>query len=213
MLRILAVDDHVIVREGLKLILKEAPEMVVAGEAANAEDALRKARSETWDLVLLDISLPDRSGLEVLTELRNEGYRPPVLIFSMHTDGPMVASALRAGASGYITKSSAPEQLIAAIRKVAGGGRFVSAGLAEDLAFHLLEKPPETLHETLSAREFELLRRIAAGQKPKDIATEMGLNIKTVSAYRVRLLRKMSMKSNAELIHYAIRTGLVANMP
>jgi DNA-binding NarL/FixJ family response regulator len=213
MIRILVADDHAVVREGLKQILGDNPEMVLAGEARSGEEALDKVREGQWDVVVLDISLPDRSGLDVLKQIRSERPDLPILVLTMHAEEQYAVRVLRAGAAGYLTKESAPEQLVAAIKKVARGGKYVSPALAEDLAFHLLSHPQKPLHETLSDREFQVLCMIASGKKSKEIADELCLSIKTVSTHRARILQKMRMKSNAELIHYSIRNRLVPGMP
>ena len=209
MIRVLIADDHAVVRQGLKQILGDAPGMVVAGEATNGQEVLDRIRAETWDLVVLDISMPDRSGLDVLKEIRAERPQLPVLVLSMYPEDQYAMRVLKAGASGYLTKDSAAEELVKAIHKVVSGGRYVSPYLAERLAFDLGVDSSKLPHESLSDREFQVLRLIAAGKSAKEIAAELSLSAKTVSTYRARLLEKMSLGTNAELIHYAIEKHLI----
>ncbi|MCE5265385.1 MAG: response regulator transcription factor [Deltaproteobacteria bacterium] len=209
MIRILVVDDHAIVREGLKQILGEVDDMSVRDEAGNGPEALAKIRGGEFDVVLLDISMPGRSGLEVLKEIKAERPKLPVLILSMHAEEQYAVRALRAGASGYVTKASAPDELIGAIRKVSCGRKYVSSSLAEKLAFELdidTKKPP---HETLSDREYQVMLMLASGKSVKEIADELCLSVKTISTYRARVMEKMNMKKNAELTLYAIQNHLV----
>jgi two-component system, NarL family, invasion response regulator UvrY len=209
MIRILVVDDHTIVREGLKQILGEVNDMAVRDEAASGQDALAKIRAGDYDVVLLDISMPGRSGLEILKEVKAERPKLAVLILSMHAEDQYAVRALRAGASGYLTKASAPDELIGAIRKVAGGRKYVSSSLAEKLAVELeidTSKPP---HETLSDREYQVMLMLASGKSVKEIAGELCLSVKTISTYRSRVMEKMNMKKNAELTLYAIQNHLV----
>ena len=209
MIRALIADDHAVVRQGLKQILGDTPEMVVAGEATTGQEVLDKVRAETWDVVILDISMPDRSGLDILKQLRSERPKLPVLVLSMHSEDQYAMRVLKAGASGYLTKDSAPDELVKAVRKVVRGGRYVSAFLAEKLAFEIGTDSNRLPHETLSDREFQVLRGIAAGQSVTEIAAELYLSVKTVSTYRTRMLTKMNLETNAELIYYAIRNHLI----
>ena len=209
MIRALIADDHAVVRQGLKQILGDTPEMVVAGEATNGQEVLDKVRAETWDVVVLDISLPDRSGLDILKQLRSERPKLPVLVLSMHSEDQYAMRVLKAGASGYLTKDSAPDELVKAIRKVVSGGRYVSSLLAERLAFEIGTDSSRLPHETLSDREFQVLRLIAAGKSVTEIAAELYLSVKTVSTYRARVLQKMNLGTNAELIHYAMQNHLI----
>jgi two-component system invasion response regulator UvrY len=209
MIRVLIADDHAVVRQGLKQILGDTPEMLVAGEATNGQEVLDRVRAETWDVVVLDISMPDRSGLDILKQLRSERPKLPVLVLSMHSEDQYAVRVLKAGASGYLTKDSAPDELVKAIRKVVSGGRYVSAFLAEKLAFEIGTDSNRLPHETLSDREFQVLRGIAAGKSVTEIAAELYLSPKTVSTYRARLLQKMNLTTNAELIHYAIQNHLI----
>ncbi|MGD8491309.1 MAG: response regulator transcription factor [Anaerolineae bacterium] len=209
MIRALIADDHAVVRQGLKQILGDTPEMVVAGEATTGQEVLDKIRAETWDVVVLDISMPDRSGLDVLKQLRSERPRLPVLVLSMHSEDQYAVRVLKAGASGYLTKDSAPDELVKAIRKVVSGGRYVSSFLAEKLAFEIGTDSSRLPHETLSDREFQVLRLIAAGESVTEIAAELCLSVKTVSTYRARMLEKMNLTTNAELMHYAMQNHLI----
>jgi two-component system invasion response regulator UvrY len=209
MIRALIADDHAVVRQGLKQILGDTPEMVVAGEATTGQEVLDKIRAETWDVVVLDISMPDRSGLDVLKQLRSERPKLPVLVLSMHSEDQYAVRVLKAGASGYLTKDSAPDELVKAIRKVVSGGRYVSSFLAEKLAFEIGTDSSRLPHETLSDREFQVLRLIAAGESVTEIAAELCLSVKTVSTYRARMLEKMNLTTNAELIHYAMQNHLI----
>ena len=209
MIRALIADDHAVVRQGLKQILGDTPEMLVAGEATNGQEVLDKVRAETGDVVVLDISMPDRSGLDVLKQLRSERPKLPVLVLSMHSEDQYAVRVLKAGASGYLTKDSAPDELVKAIRKVVSGGRYVSSFLAEKLAFEIGTDSSRLPHETLSDREFQVLRQIAAGKSVTEIAAELYLSVKSVSTYRARLLQKMNLTTNAELIHYAMQNHLI----
>jgi two-component system invasion response regulator UvrY len=209
MIRTLIADDHAVVRQGLKQILGGTPEMTVAGEATTGQEVLDKVRAEAWDVVILDISMPDRSGLDVLKQLKSERPKLPVLVLSMHSEDQYAVRVLKAGASGYLTKDSAPDELVKAIRKVVSGGRYVSSFLAEKLAFEIGTDSSRVPHETLSDREFQVLRLIAAGKSVTEIAAELSLSVKTVSTYRARLLQKMNLGTNAELMHYAMQNHLI----
>lgn len=211
MIKILIADDHAIVRRGLKQILAETSDMVVAGEAGNGPDLLDKVRVGSWDVVILDISMPGRGGLEILKQLKSERPKIHVLVLTMHPEDQYAIRVFKAGASGYMTKESAPEQLVAAIRKVARGGRYVSPHLAEKLAFDLengSDKPP---HETLSDREYQIMCMIASGKTVGNMAEELSLSVKTISTYRARLLKKMRLKNNAEVTRYVIGKKLANN--
>jgi two-component system, NarL family, invasion response regulator UvrY len=208
-IRILIADDHPILRRGLKDILVRELEGAICGEAGNAQQVLSKVKSQTWNLVILDMTMPGRSGLDVLRDLK--GLRPklPVLVLSMHPEDQLGKRMLRAGASGYMNKESAPEELIKAIRKVITGGVYVSPALAERLALDLHEDAGRPLHETLSNREFEVLRMIALGKTVTQIAEQLHLSVPTVSTHRAHTLAKMNMTTTAELISYAVRNRLV----
>lgn len=209
MLRVLIADDHAITREGLRRILTDYPEPVHVGEAANAAQTLAQARKQKWDVVLLDISMPDKSGLDVLKSIRKERPHLPIIVLSMYPVDQYALRVLKAGGAGYLTKESAPEQLIAAIRKVAAGETFITPELAERLAKEFFRGSATLPHENLSDREFEVLRLIATGKTPTEIAAHLSLSVKTVSTYRARLLQKMGMRHNAELTHYAVVNRLV----
>jgi two-component system, NarL family, invasion response regulator UvrY len=209
MIKILVADDHAIVREGLKQILADNSDMVVAGEAVDGQEVLAQIRKEDWDLILLDISMPGRGGIDTLKELKSEKPKLPVLVLSMYPEEQYAIRALKAGASGYLTKGSAPEELIEAIQKVSQGGRYISTSLAENLAFHLGGNSHKPLQETLSDREYQVVLMIASGKTVSEIAKELSLSVKTISTNRVRALKKMGMKNNAELTFYAIKHGLV----
>jgi two-component system, NarL family, invasion response regulator UvrY len=209
MIRVLIADDHPIVRQGLKQILEDTREMLVAGEATNGQDVLAKVRAEPWDVVVLDISMPDYSGLDILKQLRSERPSLPVLVLSMFPEDQYAMRVLKAGGSGYLTKDSAPDELVKAIRKVVNGGRYVSSFLAERLAFEVGADPTKLPHETLSDREFQVLRLIAAGKSVTEIAAELFLSVKTVSTYRARVLEKMHLRTNVELIQYAMQNRLM----
>jgi two-component system invasion response regulator UvrY len=206
---VLIVDDHDIVREGLRQIVSETPDIVVGSEARNAAEALALVAGGNWDVIVLDLNLPDRSGLELLTQLRVLAPDVPVLILSMQEQLSYAARALKAGALGYVSKSSARAHLVNAIRKVARRERFLTAELAENLAFDLIQPPKAETHQGLSAREFQVLCLIAAGKPPREIATELSVSVKTVATHRARLLVKMGLKNNAEVVQYAIAHGLL----
>ena len=208
MIKVLIADDHAVVLEGLKQILSETPDIIVAAQAGDGQEVLEKIRTMSLDAVVLDIGMPGRSGLDTLMHIRRERQTLPVLVLSIHPEDQYAVRVLKAGASGYLTKDSAPDQLIAAIRKVVSGGKYVSPSLAEKLAFDLEADADRPLHETLSDREYEVLCMIALGKTVKEIADKLSLSVKTISTYRARILEKMKMKNNAELTHYVIREGL-----
>lgn len=208
-IRILIADDHPIVRAGFKQVLSETADMVVADEAGNGQEVLNYIKKKEYDVILLDISMPGKSGLEILKELKIDHPKLPVLILSIYPEEQYAVRALRAGASGYLTKASAPHELIAAIRKLSEGGRYISASLAEKLANYLdidLSKPPQ---ETLSDREYQVMLLIASGKTVSEIAEELHLSVKTISTYRAHILDKMKMKNNAEITLYAVQNNLV----
>jgi len=208
-MKILIVDDHAVVRQGIKQILSEMSEPVVIGEAGNGSDAVRLLRDDGWDMVLLDIGLPGKNGIEVLKQIKAEWKKLPVLMLSMYSEDQYALRAIRAGASGYMTKESAPDELLSAISKVKDGGRYISAEVAEKLVFEIDEQSDELPHTSLSDREFEVLRLIASGKTVSEIAELLSLSVKTISTYRSRILEKMRMKHNAELTHYALKHELV----
>ena len=207
--RILIVDDHAIVREGLKQILAEVDDIEVAGEAECSSCALKMTRKQTWDMVLMDISMPDRSGIETLEIMRKEHPGIKVLMLSMHREAQYAVRSLKSGAAGYLNKQSAPDQLVDAIRMVASGKKYISAELAQELASEVSGEHVEQPHEALSNREYQTLCMIASGLTVSAIAEKLMLSVKTISMYRARLLTKMHMKNNAELTHYAIKHGLI----
>jgi two-component system invasion response regulator UvrY len=210
MKRILLADDHDVVRQGLKQILVEATPDAVFGDASSGSEVLKLVRSAPWDVVVLDISLPDRSGLDVLKELRQSDPGLPVLVLSMHPEEQFAVRVLRAGAAGYLTKRSAPQELVAAVRKVLAGGKYVTQSLAEKLAAVVdFGRPSGEPHERLSDREYQVFRMLASGQTVKEIGEELSLTPQTVSTHRARILEKMGLETNAELAQYARRAGLL----
>ncbi|GIV57739.1 MAG: DNA-binding response regulator [Rhodothermaceae bacterium] len=209
MIRILVADDHTVVRRGLVQIISETMDLKVTGEAATAADVLSLVRSQPFDVVVLDLNLPDQSGLDTLKQLKAEFPSLPVLVLSMYGEEQYGVRVLRAGASGYLTKEKTADELVKAIRKVAGGGRYVSAAMAESLLDLLDADPDLPLHATLSDREFQVMRMLAEGKSVSEIAEMLALSVKTVSTYRARVLEKMNMKSNAELARYALEHDLI----
>jgi DNA-binding NarL/FixJ family response regulator len=208
-MKVLIADDHPVVRHGLKQILSADPDVIVVGEARNGNETLELARKLEWDVAVLDFSMPGRSGLELLAEIKREFPQRPVLVLSMHPEELHARRVLKAGGAGYMNKETAGEELAAAIRKVMGGGKYVSASLAEKLAVELApdaQKPP---HETLSDREYRVMWLLASGKPINRIAKEMFLSPSTVSTYRVRILRKLGLGTNAELVHYAVKHQLI----
>lgn len=209
MIRVLIADDHTVVRRGLKQIVGEEGDMTVTGEACDSQELVTLVRKQPCDVVVLDISMPGRSGLDVLKDVKHERPELPVLILSVHPEDQYAVRTLKLGASGYLTKDSAPEELVQAIRKVLMGGKYVTPSLAERLASDLASDSGRPLHETLSDREHQVLCMLASGKSVKEIADELALSVKTVSTYRSRILEKMNMRNNAELTHYAIASRLV----
>jgi two-component system invasion response regulator UvrY len=209
MIRILIADDHAIVREGLKQVVSRTSDLTLADEASTGEEALQKALTKDYDVVVLDISFPDRNGLEILKDIKAEKPDLPILILSIHPEEEVAVRALQTGASGYLTKETASDELVAAIRKVSSGGEYVTISLAERIASMLRSGTAGPLHETLSDREFEVMRGIAAGKTVKEIAGQMFLSPNTVRTYRNRVLEKMGMKTNADIMRYAIEHKLM----
>lgn len=207
MIRILIVDDHAIVRAGLKQLLVDHPHLVVT-EAAGGAEATNLLRKQTFDLMLLDISMPGRGGLEILADTKKEFPGMPVLILSVHPEEQYAMRALKAGASGYITKDAAPQELVEAILQIARGGKYITKSLAEQF-FNLLSVEENPPHTALSNREFEIFRLIAGGKTASEIAESLSLSVKTISTYRSRILQKMHLKNNAQIIFYAARNGLI----
>ncbi len=208
MIRLLVADDHAIVRKGIEQIIEETDDIRVADQAGSGQEVLEKVMKHEYDVVLLDISMPGRDGLEILKEVKSQRPKLNVLMLSMYPEEQYAVRALRSGASGYLTKESAPDELVAAIRKVSSGNKYVSASLAEKLAEELDNKSGQPLHRKLSDREYRIMCMIASGKKQTEIADELALSIKTVSTYRTRLLRKMNMKTNSEITRYAIENKL-----
>lgn len=209
MIRILIADDHGIFREGLKQVIAGTANMTVSDEAADSLEVLVKIRDHDYDLVILDISLPGRSGLDLLTEIKALRPKLPILILSMHPEEQYAMRALKSGASGYLTKGSSSQELVEALQKIAMGKKYVSAAMAEVLASRLASDTGGPPHERLSDREFQVMRMIATGATPKKIADELMVGIKTINTYRVRILQKMDMKCNADLTRYAIEHRLM----
>ena len=209
MIRVLIADDHAIVRGGLKEILAHHLEDVVCGEAENAQQVLAEVQRHSWDLLILDITMPGRSGYDILGDLEKMQPKLPILVLSMHAEAEYAKRVLKAGARGYLKKESAPEELIQAVRKLLAGGRYVSSTLAEQFAQDMHESEDRPVHETLSAREFEILVMIGSGKTVSQIAEELHLSVTTVSTYRARVLEKMNMATTAELMRYALRNHLV----
>jgi two-component system invasion response regulator UvrY len=209
MSKILIVDDHEVLRDGVKRVFDNQPGTATFGEASTVQEALRLVREQDWDVVVLDISLGDRSGLDVLKELKQLRPRLPVLILSMHAEEQYARRAFKAGAAGYITKDSPRTELVKAVNRVMSGGSYITSALAEKLVFDLGQGSDRPPHEALSDREFEVMRLIASGKTVTEIAGLLSLSDKTISTYRARLLEKMGMKTNAELTHFAIRNKLV----
>lgn len=207
MITVLIADDHDIVREGLKQIVAETDDIVVGGEARTGAEAIEQVRARPWDVVVLDLHLPDRPGLDVLAQIRSIAPTLPVLILSMQEQPSYAMHAFQGGALGYVTKSNAREHLVTAIRKVARGERFLSPGLAELLALDLVQ--PQRTHRALSDREFQVLCLIAAGKPPREIAVALKVSVKTVATHRSRLLEKLSLKNNAEIVQYAMEHELL----
>jgi two-component system invasion response regulator UvrY len=206
--RFLIVDDHAVVRRGVRELLREEFGDAEFGEAGSADEAREQCRRCQWDLILLDIAMPGRSGLDILRDLKLSCPKSAVLVQSMHTEEQFASRVMKAGAAGYITKQSMAQELIRAVRKVLGGGRYVSETFAEQLAGSLVDAARRS-HEALSEREFQVLQKLAGGSTVKEIGAELSLSIKTISTYRTRLLEKLEMGSNADLARYAVREGLV----
>lgn len=209
MIKIIIADDHAVVRTGLKQIIESDPNLRVTGEASSGFELIEKIQEGNYDVVLLDISMPGKDGLETLKDIKRIKPKLPVLIFTVYPEDQYAVRLLKAGAAGYLNKECEPEELIEAIHRVAMGRKYVSENLAELLAQKLEEAASVPIHELLSDREFQVLCLIASGKTIKEIAEELQLSSNTVSTYRIRILEKMKMKNNAELTHYAIKNGLV----
>ena len=209
MIRILIADDHAIVRAGLKEFIAGQPDMQVAAEATSGAETIAAVRAHDFDVVLLDIMMPDKNGIDTLKTLQHVKPELPVLILSMYSEDQYAVNLLRAGAAGYVNKEAASEQLVAAIRTVVRGRKYVSSALEQILADNLFGDDPQPLHTQLSQREFQIFCKLAAGFTVSRIADEINLSVKTVSTYRKRILDKMALTSNAELTHYALKNGLI----
>ncbi|WP_459993129.1 response regulator [Methylosoma difficile] len=209
MIKILMADDHAIVRAGLKQILADVPDMKVCGEACSGDEVLKLIRTDTWDVLLLDIAMPGKNVLELIKLAKQQNPNQPILILSMYPEDQYAIRMLKSGADGYLTKESAPDQLVAAIRKVAKGGKYISATMAEKLVEELSPEPKLMLHTTLSDREYMVLVALAKGKRLTDIANEMSLSVKTISTFRTRLMAKMEMHSTAEIVYYALKNDLL----
>lgn len=208
-IRILIADDHALIRKGLKQVLADEFPQSQFGEAVNAREALSLVSNQCWDAILLDITMPGQSGLDVLKQIKQLHPKTPVLVLSMHPEDQYAMRALKAGASGYLTKNTASELVANALRKILAGGTYVSPALAEELAQRLTEPSAGAPYETLSDREYQIMSALASGKSVKEISFDLGLSVKTVSTYRTRLLRKLKLTTTAELIRYALREGLV----
>ena len=208
-IKILIVDDHVVVREGLKQIINSTQDMAVIGEAETGFEAIKLSRQLEYHIMLLEIVLPDRNGIEVLKQIKKESPQVSVLMFSGHREDQYAVRSLKSGASGYLNKQCSAAQIIIAIKQVASGLKYISPALAQEMANNLNQEYEGQLHKTLSDREFQTLTMIASGKSVSDIARELSLSVKTISEYRARLLLKMKLRHNAELTHYAIKNELV----
>ena len=209
MTRILLVDDHPVVRQGIKQVLSGAFYPALVGEADTAEDGLSEVRNTEWDVMVLDLTLPGMSGLDLLKDLRREHPTLPVLVLSMHPPDQFARRAMHAGASGYLTKDSAPTELVRAVGEVMAGRQYVSASVMGELLLHQQPESAKRLHDALSDREYQVMRMLASGLTVTQIGVRLSLSVKTISTYRARVLEKMRMKTTAELMHYAIQNGLV----
>ena len=209
MIRVLITDDHAIVRDGLRQIVGETDDIVVAAEAANAAETLDRLRETAVDVIILDLNLPDRHGIDLLLQLRNASPKIPVLILSMHREAAYAVRLLKAGAAGYIAKDSAREQLVEGIRTVARGEKYIASPLAASVAMHLVNGVDGQRHDRLSDREFQVMLMIAAGKPPRQIAEELSVSVKTIGAHRAHILQKMGLRNNAEIVHYVLAHKLM----
>lgn len=209
MTHILVVDDHAVVRQGVRQILSEQFQDAVIGEAASAQEMMEQMRRHTWDVVVLDVGMPGKSGLDALKDLKQASPKLPVLVLSAYPEDQLARRMLKAGAAGYLNKDSAPNELVRALRKILGGGKFVSAAVAELLASSLDDHCEKPLHEQLSDREYQVMCLIAVGKSLKEIADDLCVGVSTINTYRARILEKMQLRNNTELTHYAIENRLV----
>lgn len=209
MIKVFIVDDHEIIRQGLKMILKEADDLVVVGEAQDGIEALKKIKTTECDVILLDMNMPGRSGIDLLADLKGLKPKTHILVLSIHPEEKFALRTIKAGASGYLCKDTALEELVIAIRRIYSKGRYISNTLAEQLAFEIIPKTQSPSHTQLSSREHQILVKIASGMKVKDIAKELELSISTVFTYRLRIFEKLNIRNNVELTHYAIENKLV----
>jgi len=209
MIRIVVADDHTIVREGLKQLLSATSDLSVVGEAQNGQEALERVRALDFDVLLLDMSMPGKSGIELIKQVRAEKPKLRILVLSMHEEEQYAVRAIKAGAAGYLTKESATAQLVSAIRKVAGGGAFITDSVAQQLALGAMPQAEGPPHSALSDREFQVFRELVSGKAVSDIAAQLNLSVKTVSTHKARIMQKMNMNNPAELIRYAIHHRLV----
>jgi len=209
MIRVLMADDHTIVREGIRQLLTETADLVMAGEARNGAELIQRIREASWDVLLMDLSMPGRNGIELIRYIKTEAPKLPILILSMHTEDQYAVRAFKAGASGYLTKDSASSQLVAALKKVAAGGVYVSASVAERLALGVMPRAESLTHEILSNREYQIFQMIVGGAKVSEIARMLSLSVKTVSTHKGRILKKMNLRSAADMVRYAIQNHLV----
>jgi two-component system invasion response regulator UvrY len=209
MIRVVIADDHAIVRQGLKQILSEIPDMTLAGEAVDGQEALNRALAEGVDVLVLDITMPGRGGFDILKELKHERPGLPVLVMSVHDEAQFGPRMLKAGASGYIAKDSLPDELVRAIRRVVDGGKYISQRLAEILTVRLGAEADGPPHATLSDREFQVVRMMGAGKTATEIAEALALSVKTVSTYRARILEKLDLTTSAEIVRYALQNQLI----
>jgi two-component system, NarL family, invasion response regulator UvrY len=209
MIKVLVADDHAVVRRGLRQILAETPDILVSGEASTIPEVRQLVHDQRWDVVVLDINMPGGSGIELVAELKRATPSARVLVLTVYSEDQYAVRAIRAGAAGFLTKESAPERLIEAVRKIAGGGRYVSAELGEALASVVAGEVGGAPHERLTDREFEVFKMLAAGRTVSQVAQELGLSVKTVSTHRTRILKKMEMKTNAELTQYGVKSRIL----
>ena len=209
MIRIVIADDHAIVREGIKRIVASANDLDIVGEAKDGTEVMQRVRDLSFDVLVLDLSMPGRNGMELIKLIRTDYPKLHILVLSMHQELQYAVRAIKSGASGYLTKESAPEQLVQAIRKIASGGAYVSAEVAEQLALRAMPGSAALPHESLSAREFEVMQLLVAGTSVTAIAAQINLSVKTVSTHKANLMDKMGLKNQSELVRYAIRHGLV----